>query len=80
MVAKNTSVALGDHFSDYARSKVESGEYGSTSEVIREALRLHEERSVFKQKLLDAIDKGLASPVDQNFDIDQWLDEEFSRK
>lgn len=79
MVAKNTSVALGDHFSDYARRKVESGEYGSTSEVIREALRLHEERSVFKQKLLEAIDKGLASPVDENFDIDQWLDKEFSR-
>lgn len=79
MVAKNTSVALGDHFSDYARSKVESGEYGSTSEVIRAALRLQEERSVFKHKLLDAIDKGLASPVDENFDIDQWLDEEFSR-
>jgi antitoxin ParD1/3/4 len=79
MVAKNTSVALGDHFSDYARNKVESGEYGSTSEVIRAALRLHEERSLFKDKLLDAIDKGLASPVDENFDIDHWLDEEFSR-
>lgn len=79
MVAKNTSVALGDYFSDYTRRKVESGEYGSTSEVIREALRLHEERSVFKHKLLIAIDKGLASPVDENFDIDQWLNEEFSR-
>ena len=80
MVAKNTSIALGEHFSNYARSKVESGEYGSTSEVIREALRLHEERSVFKDKLLDALDKGLASPVDENFNIDRWLDEEFPRK
>ena len=80
MVAKNTSIALGEHFSNYARSKVESGEYGSTSEVIRDALRLHEERSVFKDKLLDALDKGLASPVDENFNIDRWLDEEFPRK
>ncbi len=80
MVAKNTSIALGDHFSDYARSKVQSGEYGSTSEVIRDALRLHEERSVFKDKLLEALDEGLASPVDGNFDIDRWLDEEFPRK
>lgn len=80
MVAKNTSIALGEHFSNYARSKVESGEYGSTSEVIRDALRLHEERSVVKDKLLDALDEGLASPVDENFNIDQWLDEEFPRK
>ena len=50
------------------------------SEVIRDALRLHEERSVFKDKLLDALDEGLASPVDENFNIDQWLDEEFPRK
>lgn len=77
MAAKNTSIALGDHFADYARSKVESGEYGSTSEVIRDALRLHEERSVFKSKLLEAIDEGLASPVDEGFDIDVWYDEEF---
>jgi len=80
MVAKNTSIALGEHFSNYARSKVESGEYGSTSEVIRDALRLHEERSVFKDKLLDALDEGLASPVDENFNIDHWLDKEFPRK
>jgi antitoxin ParD1/3/4 len=80
MVAKNTSVALGDHFSDYARSRVESGEYGTTSEVIRDALRLHEERSVFKSKLLEAIDEGLASPIDDTFDVDSWLDKEFPRK
>lgn len=77
MVAKNTSVALGDHFSDYARRRVESGEFGSTSEVIRDALRLHEERAVFKSKLLEAIDEGLASPIDDTFDMQRWLDEEF---
>ncbi len=80
MAAKNTSIALGDHFSDYTRRKVESGEYGSTSEVIRDALRLHEERSLFKSKLLEAIDEGLNSPIDENFDIDRWLNEEFPRK
>ena len=80
MAAKNTSVALGDHFSDYARSKVESGEYGSTSEVIRDALRLHEERTTFKSRLIEALDAGLASPVDEKFDIDKWYDEEFGPK
>lgn len=76
-MGKNTSVSLGDHFEAYARRKVESGEYNSTSEVIREALRLHEERSEFKSKLLEAIDKGLASPVDEAFDIDRWFEDEF---
>jgi antitoxin ParD1/3/4 len=77
MTKKTTSIALGDHFTDYTRTKVASGEYGSTSEVIREALRLHEERAEFRSKLLEAIDAGLASPVDSEFDIDRWYDDEF---
>jgi antitoxin ParD1/3/4 len=76
-MGKNTSIVLSDHFLEYIGRKVESGEFGSTSEVVREALRLHEERSQFKDKLLEAIDKGVASPVDQDFDIDRWFDDEF---
>ena len=79
-MAKTTSIALGDHFIDYARGKVASGEYGSTSEVVRDALRLHEERAVFKSKLLEAIDEGLASPIDEEFDIDRWYDTEFPKQ
>lgn len=79
MAGKNTSITLGDHFADYARGKVKLGEYSSTSEVVREALRLHEERSVFKSKLLEAIDEGLASPLVE-FDIDRWYEEEFGKQ
>ena len=39
MAVKNTSVALGEPFVEFARRKVESGEFGSTSEVVREAMR-----------------------------------------
>ena len=80
MAKKTTSIALGDHFTDYARGKVASGEYGSTSEVVREALRLHEERAMFKSRLLEAIDEGLASPVDEEFDINRWYDEQFPKQ
>ncbi len=76
-MGKNTSISLGEHYEDYARRKVASGEYSSTSEVIREALRLHEERSVFKSKLLQAIDEGLASPIDEDFNMREWIDETF---
>ena len=80
MVKLNTSVTLSDHFADYARRKVESGEFGSTSEVIRDALRLHEERAIFKSRLIEAIDAGLVSPIDEGFDIDVWYDNEFGSK
>ena len=61
---------------DYTRTQVEAGEYDSTSEVIRDALRLHEERAVFKSKLLEAIDEGLASPLVE-FDMRGWIDDNF---
>ncbi len=76
MATKTTSIALGEHFTAYARRKVECGEFGSTSEVIRDALRLHEERAAFKSKLLAAIDEGLASPLVE-FDAQQWIDANF---
>ena len=76
MKSKNTSIALGDRYVAYTRSKVESGEFGTVSEVIRDALRLHEERAVFKSKLLEAIDEGLASPL-VDFDMQGWIDENF---
>jgi len=80
MAKKNTSIALGERWMDYTRAQVESGEYDSTSEVIRDALRLHEERAAFKSKLLEAIDEGLASPIDEDFDIDRWYDDAFGKR
>jgi antitoxin ParD1/3/4 len=77
MAKKNTSISLSDRWMDYTQAQVASGNYDSTSEVIRDALRLHEERAAFKSKLLEAIDEGLASPIDEDFDIDRWFDDEF---
>jgi antitoxin ParD1/3/4 len=79
MAKKNTSVALGERWMDYTRAQVDAGDYDSTSEVIRDALRLHEERSAFKSKLLEAIDEGLASPL-VDFDMRGWIDENFPEK
>ena len=73
MAKKNTSIALGERWMDYTRAQVAAGEFDSTSEVIRDALRLHEERAVFKSKLLEAIDEGLASPLVE-FDMRGWID------
>jgi len=79
-MVKNTSVSLSDHHLEFIQKQLESGRYGSTSEVIRDALRLHEERAQFKSRLIESIDKGLASPIDESFDIDRWFEDKFGEK
>ena len=80
MASKNTSIALGEPYQQFARRKVESGEYGSTSEVVREAMRRFITQDAERQRLLNALDAGMASPVDEGFDIDLWFDEEFGAR
>lgn len=39
-----TSLSLGKHWEEFIRAEVASGRYGSASEVVRDALRILEER------------------------------------
>lgn len=76
-MGKNTSISLGDHFEAYARRKVESGEYATISEVVRDALRRAEEREKRIEALDAALAEGLASPVDETFGWDDFMREHF---
>ena len=79
-MAKNTSIALGDPFVQFAQRKVASGEFGSTSEVVREAMRRYIAEDQQRDRLLTLIDEGLASPIDEDFDLDTWFEVEFGER
>lgn len=74
-MAKNTSIALSDRHIDYARRKVESGEFGSVSEVVRDALRRAEERDARIEHLRALIREGEESGPPEPFDFDEFIAE-----
>lgn len=67
-MAKNTSVSLGEHFEQIIEKSIESGRYSSASEVIREGLRLVDEREQKIKMLREAIEAGERSGYARNFD------------
>ena len=67
-MAKNTSISLGDHFEGFIDKQIQSGRYGSASEVIRASLRLLEEREgkigALRQALIEGENSGDAGKLD----------------
>jgi antitoxin ParD1/3/4 len=55
---RNTSITVGEHFERFISEQLTEGRYGSTSEVIRAALRLLEERESKIQALRRALRDG----------------------
>lgn len=60
-MSRTTSVTLGEPLNNFINEMVASGRYGSTSEVIRTALRMLEEKEQYLAQLRQAIDEGNAS-------------------
>jgi antitoxin ParD1/3/4 len=72
-MAKNTSIALGEHFQRFVEAQVSQGRFGSTSEVVRAGLRLLEERETRLAALRGAIQQGLDSGPAEVFDIEDFV-------
>lgn len=76
LLMKNTSVTLGDHFDQFIADQLAIGRYRSASEILREGLRLLEERETRLVALREALRMGEASGFgDFSFeDLKQALD------
>ncbi|MEP7453227.1 type II toxin-antitoxin system ParD family antitoxin [Phyllobacterium sp. SB3] len=72
-MGRNTSISLGDHFVSFIDSQVQTGRYGSTSDVVRAALRLLEDHEAKVSALKDALIAGEESGPLTNFDNDAFL-------
>lgn len=73
-MAKNTSITLGDHFDTFITSQLESGRYGSASEVVRAGLRLLEDSESKLQTLRQMLIHGEKSGV-ANYNYQDFLAE-----
>ncbi|TYL48965.1 type II toxin-antitoxin system ParD family antitoxin [Marinomonas sp. IMCC 4694] len=67
-------MTLGEHFDSFITSQVQSGRYGSASEVIRSALRLLETQetkmNTLRQLLVEGEESGMA-----DYDLDSLINE-----
>jgi antitoxin ParD1/3/4 len=73
-MARNTSVTIGDHFTGFISEQVQTGRYGSTSDVVRAGLRLLEEHEAKVKALQEALLTGEQSGEPQPFDSEAFLD------
>ena len=70
-MAKNTSVVLGERYDKFIAQLLEGGRYASASEVLREGLRLVEERERKFEIVRKAADSGELGGVDPQQLIDE---------
>jgi antitoxin ParD1/3/4 len=79
-----SSYSLGDHYEAFAKDLVASGRYASVSEVLRDGMRLMEEREALRAwklaELQRAIKEGLEGPFEPLESAEEFLAEMHARK
>ena len=79
-----SSYSLGDHYEAFAKELVASGRYASVSEVLRDGMRLMEEREALRTwklaELQKAIKEGLEGPFEPLESAEEFLAEMHARK
>ncbi|WP_176040962.1 type II toxin-antitoxin system ParD family antitoxin [Burkholderia stabilis] len=72
-MSRNLSVFLGDHFAEFVNAQVQSGRYGSASDVVPAGLRLIESHETQMRTLQEALKAGEASGESLPFDSEAFL-------
>ncbi|WP_175670356.1 type II toxin-antitoxin system ParD family antitoxin [Burkholderia ambifaria] len=73
-MARNTSISLGDHLTQFVDTQVASGRYGSASDVVRAGLHLLETQETELRALQEALKAGEASGEPTAFDSQAFLE------
>jgi antitoxin ParD1/3/4 len=69
------NVSIGERWENFVETVVKEGRYGSASEVVREGLRLVEEREAKLKALRDEIDAAIKHGGDNSAeDIEKMID------
>lgn len=72
-MSRNTSISLGDHFTNFIDQRIQAGRYASASDVVRAGLRLLEERETQLDMLRRALIVGEASGSAEEFDFEAYI-------
>ncbi len=73
-MAKNTSITLGEHFEGFIANQINSGRYGSASEVIRAGLRMLEKSETKTEALRRLLEEGEKSGIAE-YSFDAFIEE-----
>lgn len=72
-MSKNTSITLGSYFDQFIQSTLQEGRYKNASEVIRAGLRLLEEEEKKIIVLRQAVEEGIKSGLDEDYNPEEHL-------
>ncbi len=63
-----SSYSIGEHYEAFAKKLVASGRYASVSEVLRDGLRLMEEREALREWKLSELQKAIKDGLESGFE------------
>ena len=75
VMARNTSILLGEYFENFINEQMATGKYSSVSEVVRAALRVFEQEENKSKSLINELKVGEKSAKIKNFDRNKNLEQ-----
>ena len=70
---RNTSISLGEHFTEFVDAQVQKGKHATASEVVRAGLRLREEHEDYIAAVRAALIEGEESGEPEPFDVHEFI-------